>query len=100
MIIENVLFNSKSLEEFTSQLNTIIYSCEDSIEMFCASLNAKKILSEIKKISINNNKTIQFVIYSNDEVSLYTGTKSDIEFFKKKLNWKFKELSSSNFQYN
>ena len=98
MIIENVLFNSKSLEDFTGQLNNIISSCEDSIEMFCASLNAKKILSEIKKSSLKNNKTIQFVIYSNDEVSLYTGTKSDIVFFEEKLNWKFKELINGSIQ--
>tara|TARA_Y100000589_G_scaffold313593_1_gene335081 strand:+ start:3047 stop:3340 length:294 start_codon:yes stop_codon:yes gene_type:complete len=94
MIIENVLLNSKSLEDFTSQLNNIISSCEDSIEMFCASLNAKKILREIKKSTLKNNKTIQFVIYNNDEVSLYTGTKKDIVFFKEKLNWKFKELNN------
>lgn len=94
MIVENVLFKSKNLKDFISHLNNIISSCEESIEMFCASLNAKKILNEINKYSFKNCRTFQFVIYNNNEVSLYTGNKKDISFFEKRLNWKFKELDN------
>ena len=94
MIVENVLFKSKNLKDFISHLNSIISSCEESIEMLCASLNAKKILNEINKYSLKNYRTFQFVIYNNNEVSLYTGNKKDISFFEKRLNWKFKELAN------
>tara|TARA_E500000331_G_scaffold267952_1_gene259305 strand:+ start:2853 stop:3140 length:288 start_codon:yes stop_codon:yes gene_type:complete len=94
MIIENVLFKSKNLQDFVSHLKYIIFSCEESIEMFCASLNAKKILKEISKCCFKSCRTFQFVIYNNNEVSLYTGNKKDISFFEKRLNWKFKELNN------
>ena len=93
-MIKNILMNSLSYEDFLNNLESIIKNSMKSDEFFLASFNALKIVKELnlKKIHIEKNKKVKFIIYKNNEVMLYTGSNETLKVLEKKFNISFKEL--------
>jgi hypothetical protein len=96
-MIDKILMNSLSYEDFMLQLKKIVDNKKETDRLFLASFNANKIIKEVKrqKAYIEKNIKVKFVIYNNDEVGLYVGSKENLSILKRKFNFRFKELKKN-----
>ena len=99
-MIDKILMSSLSYEDFMLQLEKIVDNKKESDKLFLASFNANKIIKEVKrqKSYIEKNVKIKFVIYNNNEVRLYVGSRENLDILKSKFNFRFKELNNNTTQ--